>query len=338
MSELREALSSAFEKEESVNTPEPTSIGEGSKPLSQEPAPSQEPVDPSPIDESPTEPTKSDTSNQPVTPASEEAKIASRVDRAPSSWRGEMKAQWNDLALPIRQEIHRREREFQKYVHESSTARNVYDQMGKILEPHMETFNSAQVNPLGVINELLNQGRTLWNGSPEAKAKQVAQIIADCGVDINILDQVLSSQVKAKQDPTTNHLQDLIQRELAPIKQALGQQTSMADQQRQAREQSELAQLNTELEQFAATHPHFYDVKDDMADLMDLAARRGQALSLEEAYSRASGFNGLQQPVAPPTKPVNLSIGGAPITSAKPNNNTGDLRGTILDAFDNLTI
>lgn len=342
MSELREALESAVNsaagESTSVETSQSTipTVPDPAVPPSDDSTSATESGDQETEDDGSDVSTKED-SDQPNTPASEAAKIQSRVDRAPSSWKGSGKQAWAALPLDVRQEVHRREREFQKYIHETGTARNVYEQMGKILEPHMETFNAAQVHPLGVINELLNQGRVLWDGSPEDKAKTVAKIISDCQVDVSILDQVLSSQMKAKQDPTVSFVQELLQKELAPIKASLGQQFQPA-QQPQPVNQVETAVM-TELEQFANAHPYFFDVKDDMADIMEMAAKRGQNLTLEDAYTRAIKINdiGIQQPTPP--KPNNLSIGGAPNAGALGNNvDSSDLRGTIANAFNNMRI
>jgi hypothetical protein len=38
-------------------------------------------------------------------------------------------------------------------------------------------------------------------------------------------------------------------------------------------------------------YPHFETLRDDMADLIDIASKRGVYLTLEDAYARATGMN-----------------------------------------------
>ena len=43
----------------------------------------------------------------------------------------------------------------------------------------------------------------------------------------------------------------------------------------------------SETEQFMASHDFAEDIREDMADIMEMAAKRGQNMSLEDCYERA---------------------------------------------------
>jgi len=64
-------------------------------------------------------------------------------------------------------------------------------------------------------------------------------------------------------------------------------------QREQAQRQQQQEQINHTVESMALDpkYPHFDDVRGDMADLIDLKARQGIDLSLEDAYSMATRMN-----------------------------------------------
>jgi hypothetical protein len=97
-------------------------------------------------------------------------------------------------------------------------------------------------------------------------------------------------------------------------------------------------------------YPFFEDVREDMADLIDLSAKRGVVLSLDEAYSRATRMNPdtfgqleRQTTVSNATqahqaamraKAAGSSISGAPAGGGgQSNTGDGSLRGAIEAAF-----
>jgi murein L,D-transpeptidase YcbB/YkuD len=63
-----------------------------------------------------------------------------------------------------------------------------------------------------------------------------------------------------------------------------------AMQQQQAAER-ETAELQSQTAAFAEQHEFFFDVRDDMADMIEIAARRGIVLPVKEAYEKACALN-----------------------------------------------
>ena len=100
-------------------------------------------------------------------------------------------------------------------------------------------------------------------------------------------------------------------------------------------------------------YPYFEDVRQDMADIIEMGARRGVAISMEAAYTRAVRMNdttfqatnaretsqaatqaALQQhQIAQKAKGAAVSVSGSPMGTGANGGNPADLRGTITAAF-----
>jgi hypothetical protein len=162
---------------------------------------------------------------------------------------------------------------------------------------------------------------------------------------IESLDQALVGQTP-QQDPREVQMRRQFEQEIAPVKQFMNQFQQM----QQAQEQQLQHQAGSEVGGFLA-NPKFefaMDVKDDMADLIELAHKRGREMSLEEAYDRAtrahpsigkilskrdqaSAAQGRTQ-VAQRARSAAVSVSGAPSIGAS-SPDAGDLRSVIENAF-----
>jgi hypothetical protein len=63
------------------------------------------------------------------------------------------------------------------------------------------------------------------------------------------------------------------------------------EQAKHQRAQQEAQAADDAVVEFAKTHEFTDDVREDMADIIEIAERRGQKLDLETAYKRAIGMN-----------------------------------------------
>jgi hypothetical protein len=101
-------------------------------------------------------------------------------------------------------------------------------------------------------------------------------------------------------------------------------------------------------------YPHFADLREDMADLIEISAKRGVYLSLDQAYSRAIAMNpdvsqqlaaqrdteakkaAAQTANARAQRALNASksVGGAPTGAPSGSSPATDRRATIAAAFD----
>jgi hypothetical protein len=111
-------------------------------------------------------------------------------------------------------------------------------------------------------------------------------MIKDYGVDVNELDAALSGQVVSPQDQSEQRFAAMLDQRLAPVNQFL---QGTARQQQQA-EQQETERLITEVDAMEAhpeKYPYFGTVREDMADIIEMSAKKGVYLTTEQAYNKA---------------------------------------------------
>lgn len=267
-----------------------------------------------------------------------------RVDRAPASWRKEAKGEWASVPLHIRQEVHRRELEVNRALNEAAQARQSAEQFGKVVEPYMARIQSFGVTPQQAISQLLQADYTLATSSKSQRAQLMAKLVRDYDVDVVELDAAIVAGMQGQQSPQTPQQPDI----QALVQQQLQQALAPLYQQQQQEQQRQQQAVDQTVEQMALDpkYPHFDEVREDMADMIELAAKRGIALSLADAYTRAVAFNpqvnqmqqAQQQNLqAQRAKVASRSVTGAPAAGGS-NEFAGDgtLRGSIEAAFANV--
>ena len=202
------------------------------------------------------------------------------LDEPPSSLPPAAREAWKDAPQAIKDAVAKREKDYEagivKYAENAKRAQS----MDQVLQPYQQ-YLATNGGAGNAIKTLLNTGATLQSGSSQQKAAMVAGIIKNFGIDIQALDSLLVGQAPAE-DPNAP-INQAVQQAIAPYQQQLHQM-----QQRQQYEQQQMTHgVNSELEQFAATHEFYKDVAADMADIMDMSAKRGLNPSLEEVYNKA---------------------------------------------------
>jgi hypothetical protein len=219
------------------------------------------PVEPSAPPTAPKEPT------EPTAPSVETV-------RAPQSWKPAAREEWGKLPQAAQQEVLRREREVQVALQESSEARQGYQKFRETVAPYEAMFRAEGVDALKATQNLLQTAAALSSAPPQNKAALVARIIKAYNIDVDTLGQMLAGEVPtptqqpAYRDPRVD---DLL-REV---------ETAKAQRSRELERRATTAIKEVQAEEF------FEDVRADMADLLELAARRGLQMTPKEAYNRA---------------------------------------------------
>jgi hypothetical protein len=275
------------------------------------------------------------------------------VDKAPQSWRAPARAKWDKMDPEVRQEVMKRERETTKVLGETAQVRQFANQFQQVVQPYTARINSLGLDPLGAVHELLKGDYLLATAPKRQRAELMAKLINDYGVDIMELDSALAG--KAPADPVDSRVEQLLKERLAPFQQYIQNQQAQAQQYEQ-RSQTEVNQ-SIESMQDNPKYPHFDTVRLDMADAIDLAAKRGLYLSLDQAYNRAIAMNpevsaqvaAHQQAEAKRTAAQQLnakaqralgasvSVGGAPGGAPSGASGATDRRATIEAAFEQLS-
>ena len=204
------------------------------------------------------------------------------TEKAPQSWRAASKAKWSIVDPEVRQEVLRRERETTQVLNETANARQLATQLQHAVQPYMARLQSLNAHPIVAVQELLKADHVLFTAPKQQRAELLAKLISDYDIDIPTLDAVLAG--KAPADPVESRVEQMLSQRLAPITQLLTQQQQY-EQERHFHQQQELAQV---VENLASDpkYPYFEQVRDAMADLIELSARRKQPLSIEAAYNK----------------------------------------------------
>lgn len=226
------------------------------------------------------------------TPASDVKQNIGTVvnQKAPGTWSPQAREHWNTVPAEVREEVWKREKEVSRALTTSATARAFQNEFNQAMQPFMSFIQAEGVQPLQAATYMMQNAAILRVGSVQQKAELVANIIGQWGIDLQLLDRMLEAQMKGQryqpgpndnQAPPPNQIQAMINQAIQPLVQQ--QQQS----QRALLQQVE-AEVDAELNQFAAEHEFYEDVKDDMADILEVASRRGVKMTLTEAYERAT--------------------------------------------------
>ena len=226
------------------------------------------------------------------------------------------------------------------------------DEFGKITQPYAARLQALNAHPLAVYSELMKADYLLSTAPKNDRAAFVAKLIKDYDVDVEALDNALAGRIQQDMDPKVlaqAEVDRLLAERLAPYQQLL--------QREQQREQQDNQQVAVTIQQMAADtekFPYFEDVRADMADLLDMAVKKGRTLTLEQAYNQAvmldpevSTLVSAQTQAAKAAEAAakanaqaqrarraSVSVGGAPSGLVSGSPAAGDRRATIEAAFD----
>ena len=356
--EMREALEAAFAEEEKGDDAQNTEVASEAAPAAEpaEPAgeakvelaaePDKPKQEPNPAGKKVEEPSPA----KPETVQDAQGK-QHRVDRAPASWTKEAKGEWATVPLHIRQEVHRREIEINRALAEANNAKQQAGQYDQIASPYAARLQSLGATPQQAFQHLLNADYQLASGTPAQKAQFIDKLLQDYGVDITELDRVIAARLGGSQPaPQQPDIQQLVQQQLQQALAPIYQQ----QQQQQLAQQQEVTRTVEQMS-LDPKFPFFDDVREDMADIMELSTKRGVAITLEQAYNKAIQLNpevssqmsrqqtldqaNQQHLQAQKAKRAGSSVTGSPAGGGSQEfSGDGSLRGSIEAAFANARI
>ena len=300
---IRDALEAAVPDEETIDTPTAEPAVEPAVEAAPEPV-EAEPAAEISAEKAEVEPAKSrkrddsgkfaKTAEQGDTPSitpgpKSEPKVA---EKAPASWRPETREHWASLPADVKAEVMRREQEVQRTLQETAEARKFTEQLQNVIRPYEMFIKAEGSNPLQAIDNLMATAARLRTAPAPDLANMVAGIVKQFGVGrfgnsfIEALDSALAGEVP-KVDPVQNQVQQVLQQQLAPVQQFMSQfQQAQLAQQQQVQQQAV-----SEVQQFIEKAEFGDDVREEMADIMELASRRGREVSLADAYKQACLVN-----------------------------------------------
>ena len=202
--------------------------------------------------------------------------------QAPSSWNPTAREAWASVPPEVQQEISRREKELQNNFNETTQARQLSNSFGQLVSPYQSMFQAQGVDTFTGINNTLQLAAQLQMGTPGQKAQACADIIQQFGVDIGSLDDLLVGKTPQAMAPSPEMQQ------MQGRMDQMGQYIQNQQYQQQQANQAQQMTINNETEAFIRAKPFANDLRNTMADFMDMSERNGQGkLTLEQAYDRA---------------------------------------------------
>jgi hypothetical protein len=204
----------------------------------------------------------------PSTPADPE-------DKAPDTWTKEAKEKWATVSPELKAEIRKREADIARHVGETKEAVNVAKSFEKVISPYLPVLAQHQINPWDHTANLLKAHATMVLGTPEQKVATFRQLAVDAGIDVASLAQ---EGTAAANNPLVQHIQAL-QTRINQLEQGVTGVTSSV----QAARAAELEANVLAFAQDEEAHPFFYDVVDDIQNLIATRA----ATTLDKAYELA---------------------------------------------------
>ena len=221
--------------------------------------------------------------------------------KPPRSWSAEAKAAFAQLPEPVKQDVLRREKEISQGLEMAAPARKHYESFQEVVKPFQPLFDAYGISdPLPAIRTLLTTRATLEIGTPEQKAQLLANLVHEFGVDVQQLDAQL-----VKKGP----VRPFAPARPAPVQQRDPEVQALLNEFKAARVAKAEAEVAT-----VENLPHFDELREDIADVVEAFATNGKKISLENAYKRALAMNPDLEP-APAVPKITKSQAAAILAS-----------------------
>lgn len=195
-------------------------------------------------------------------------------EAAPQAWGAAVKAEWAKLPPTVRNEINKREQDIHRMMTSHDGELRMGRELKEVITPYMPVLQSVGVTPQVAVQNLLNNDYVLRHGSAEQKAQKVQELFQYYGLDMGQITQV--QQQQASMPPEMRQMMQEIQ----GLKQTITQQSSLQEQQEQAKIMAEVNAFGADSKNI---HFHKPEVKAAMAPLLG----NGTAKNLQEAYDMA---------------------------------------------------
>jgi hypothetical protein len=227
-------------------------------------------------------------------------------DAMPKAWKKEMEAHWSRLDPEVRKYVNAREADVSRGIQMYQQGHSSWNQL---LEPYQEIFQAyPNVDPVALMQGVMNQHIQLAKGTPEQKRAVAAQMLKAYGLEFPAGE----GQTPAPQTSA----------EVEELRQRLSQVEGLWKAAQNAAQQESYEKNLSSVEAFAADKANKYwpEVVEDVYTLL----KKGAASTLPEAYEIACFRNpriraemvAPPPPAAPGRSPkfpnLNGDTGGAP--------------------------
>lgn len=207
---------------------------------------------------------------------------APEVAKAPQSWKPEAREAWAAIPPAAQAEIVRRDREVAGVLQSAAQKSRFGEAVQSAVGPYEAQIRAEGSDPVRAIGSLLQTAQALRTAPPQHKAQLVAHMIKSYGIPVEMLAAALDGEPMQGQQGQQNG-----QGYVDP--QAIAQQVEqrILSQFQAQRAQGLANRARDDISKFSEGKEFFDDVREHMADLLEVAARRGISLTAEDAYNRA---------------------------------------------------
>lgn len=212
-------------------------------------------------------------------PAGDKPALENADDKAPLAWKPAERELYSKADPALRAIISRRELQVEQVMSRSAGARQFTTEFMQTVQPFAQAIREEGSTPLEAVKNLFTTAYMLRTGDAETKAKVAADILMNYKIDIPTLDKILSGQLPA-----------LSPAQLPPeVLRRIERGESAATRLEQVEKERERVLAETaqaEVEKLQGK-PFFEDLRESMADIIEVKARRGNKISMEQAYELA---------------------------------------------------
>jgi hypothetical protein len=214
-------------------------------------------------------------------PAAAQAPTSTEALKPPDSWKPAAREAWAKVPAEVQQEVMRREREAKVAIQQHAEKARMADSFQQVVSPYVGFIQAEGGDVLGAVGNLLQTAVALRTAPPAVKGQLLAQMIDQFGVDLDHINAAWEGRPVKDSTSSTFDPRSFAQQ----VRQEV-----MRDLQAE-RQKVYVAKAQQQLEEFQSKNEFFDDVREDVADMLEVASRRGLKLSLEDAYNRACAIH-----------------------------------------------
>lgn len=238
------------------------------------------------------------------------AEGAAEQIKPPANWTAQEREHWAKIPAEGQKAILRAERaaailiqktkeEAKKTVESAEPARKFVGMFAEAVRPFAHVIQAEGSNPVQAFTEYLKTATVLRQGSPQAKANMLAGYIHQFSVPIEPLAAAIEALQKGGALPEAGQGAPQRPQQLDPEAIIAEAHKRWEAKQAEREQATRLATTGESVQEFGSKKEFFNDVRQDMADILELHAARMKrlpqeerfALELDDVYDRACRNN-----------------------------------------------
>jgi len=206
--------------------------------------------------------------------------------KPPIAYDLESREAWKDVPASVKQQIHAREVHMAEAMRDTAQYRKTHESLNKLTESYASIMAAEGTNdPMEAISGLFQTVAELRIGTPQQVATKMANLIDHYGVDISMLDSALAGQ--PVQSTEMNQMERMLEDKLRPFQDMVSHQNTT----QKAVQDKIKSDVDSELKDFSDKAEYLDIVRNDMADLIDMASKRNRKVGFQEAYDKACAMH-----------------------------------------------